>query len=534
MAMKYSTQSFAAALAFLLPLPFLPAEPLSSEITALRLYRDGGEVVRRVVADPPPDGTSLRIDRLPSATDERSLQVTVLSDGAPRLAAIRFERLEEGRLPVSEAVRELEREIRSVRQALEDLDRRLDQAGARVSLLAEIRQAYLQGLAAEADFSATDRLLELQEDEQVARGQQIALERELRDERLELSTELKELERRLGELRQREAALNGRLTLDFLEALREPVELEIRSRVSGIGWSPFYRFEARPAEKRLVLDYLARIRNGTGEAWDQVPATLLTGQPGWRMEAPELPPVYLRKPPEPRAELARAKADMALQSVAFSAAPSSEPEVERLSTQFELDLPNPVTVDPFESDRQVELTQVGLKADYHSTVAPALDETAFLHGEANLDLPWPLLPGEATILVDGAISGRTRIGFVNPGQPIELGFGENPAIEVDYTVMDIEDRDAGIIDRVRRYQRHYRSTVYNRMPVAHSVEVRGRFPVSRDEAIEVRRIEPEEVEVDPETGRFVRRQTLESGAEANFTTRFEVTAPRDWKLSGNF
>jgi uncharacterized protein (TIGR02231 family) len=534
MAMKCSNHSLAAALAFLIVLPVLPAEPLSSEITALRLYRDGGEVIRRVVADPPPEGASLRIDRLPSAIDDRSLQVAVLSDGAPRLAAIRFERLEEGRLPVSDAVRGLEREIRSVRQALDDLDRQLDQAEARVTLFEDLRQAYLEGLAAEADFAATDRLLQLHEEEQSARGQQIALERELQDERSELSDELELLERRLGELRKRESALNGRLTLDFLGDIREPVELEIRSRVNGIGWTPFYRFEARPGESRLVLDYLARIRNGTGEAWDQVPTTLLTGQPGWRMEAPELPPVYLRKPPEPRAEVAQAKADFAIRSMVFSSAPSAEPEVERLSTQFELDLPDPVSVAAFESDRQVELTQATLEADYHSTVTPALDETAFLHGEADLDLPWPLLPGEATILVDGAISGRTRIGFVNPGQPVELGFGENPGIEVDYTVMDIEDRDAGIIGKVRKYQRHYRSTVHNRMPVAHSVEVRGRFPVSRDEAIEVNRIEPREIEVDPETGRFARRQTLEPGAEASFSTRFEVTAPRDWKLPGNF
>ncbi len=215
-------------------------------------------------------------------------------------------------------------------------------------------------------------------------------------------------------------------------------------------------------------------------------------------------------------------------------ADAAAPEVERLTTQFTLQLPVPASLAGFEDGKLVDLEQRELPATFWSAITPALQEAAYLHGEATIDLQWPILPGPATLLVDGAVAGKTHLGLINPGDELELGFGENPAIIVEYKVLDVMDRDTGVFDKVRRYKRHYQTEVRNLMPVAHTVRVNSRFPISRDEEIEVERIEPTGVDVDPETGRFFRERTLAPEAESVFSTQFEVTAPRDWEIAQPF
>jgi len=283
------------------------------------------------------------------------------------------------------------------------------------------------------------------------------------------------------------------------------------------------------------LAYQARLRNQTGEAWEDVKLTLLTGRPSWRMQAPELPPVYLEKPRPPaqfdgvpRAMMMEAKADMA----GAPAAPAVE--AERLTTQFVLSVPGTVRLAAFADGQVVDLAERAVPARFWSATTPAIDATAYLHGEATLELDWPLLPGPASLLVDGAVTGRFTLPFVNPGDTLELGFGENPAIQVEFKVLGVQARDTGLIDRVRRHARHYEATVRNLMPVAHPVRVNSRFPISRDGQIEVRRLAPADQEVDVESGRFAWERELAAGAEAAFTTRFEVVAPRDWELPQNF
>lgn len=516
-------------------LTLLEAVGRESVLERIRLYRDGGEAERRVIVEQLPAGEAVVVDGLPGSTEDASLQAELVEGEGLRLGSLQFERLRAEEIPASGERRDAEAELERIEREIEDLQGNLETVKREVELYAQLQAAYLEGIGRAPGEADPEAILALHKQEREALKRQRELEREQAGTLKILGEERAEARRQLEAIRQREQSLNGRATITFSGQAEGPVVLRLRSRFGGAGWDPLYRIDAEPAAERWVLGYQARLHNRTGEAWKALPVVLMTGRRGWRMEAPELPPVYLTKPQpvEPMARSGKVM-EMAASMDARLMMSGEAPQVERLTTQFELALPGRLSMEPFEEGRVVDLARESLNAAFWSTVTPSLQEKAYLHGQAAINLDWPLLPGEATLLVDGAISGRARLGFTNPGDLLELGFGENPAIEVEETVLDVMDRDAGIFGKVRKYQRHYRSTVTNRMPVAHEVRVRSRFPVSRDEEIEVNRIEPTEVEVDPETGRFEWSTVLGAGEAASFSTRFEVTAPRDWTLPGQF
>jgi len=428
--------------------------------------------------------------------------------------------------------------LQALKYELEDLNAQIHILESRAELYADLQQALLKGIEENPNPEAAGRVWEAFDGEQSALAEKRAQERALADQQEQLEEQREALVSEIKELRRIHQALNGRVELDLLEAGDGPVVIRLSAPVHSVGWSPASRINALPADDEWELTYQANLRNESGESWDSVPVTLLTGRPGWQLKAPELSPVYLQKwEASVRQKEARSFADLQSEGVAMMAsAPSAayEPETERLTTQFSLKLPRPVSMDGFESGKTVELARESLEAEFWSETAPSVSETAFLHSETTLDLDWPIIPGPATLLVDGAISGNTRLPSVQVGEELELGFGENPAIIVDHKVLNVEDRDSGLIDKVRRYARHYEAEISNLMPVAHTVHVKSRFPISRDAEIEVRRLAPESIEVEEETGRFQWETRLEPDDVRTFSTRFEVVAPRDWILPPGF
>lgn len=512
------------------------AQALESRLDHVRLYPSSGEAIRVIVIDEPVAGETVEIEGLPGSTRQQGLRAEVIEGNGVRLGGMRFSHLAPHELPDFPVLEEKEADLEALENKLADLKEAIRFEESRADLFSELQKALLKGIEENPGPAAAERIWEAFEGEQKARAAKLEKERSLAEEIDSLEDKKAQLKSEIQELGRIHQALNGRLELDFLEVGNGAVVIRVTAPMSGVGWSPAYRINALPAEEAWDFSYQANLRNETGEAWDSVPVTLLTGRPGWQLRAPDVPPVYLNKRETVGRKEARAIMDSQAEMALMAAAPAAsfQPETERLTTQFSLKLPQPVSLKGFESGRTVDLTRESLDAVFWSETAPSISEKAFLHSETLLDLDWPILPGPATLLVDGAVSGNTRLPPAQPGEELELGFGENPAILVDFKVMSIEDRDSGVFDKVRRYARNYEMEVTNLMPVAHRVQVKSRFPISRDAEIEVNRLAPESVEVDEETGRFQWESTLAPEELHTFKTRFEVVAPRDWALPGGF
>src|SRR5262249_50681247 len=99
------------------------------------------------------------------------------------------------------------------------------------------------------------------------------------------------------------------------------VELESRGRtaleldtfVSGTGWQPFYDLRVPADRSKVELTYRARIRQQSGEDWNDVAVALSTAQPQKGAQGPEPEAVWIGiwQPPAPTAPAAAAPEERA-------------------------------------------------------------------------------------------------------------------------------------------------------------------------------------------------------------------------------
>ena len=75
------------------------------------------------------------------------------------------------------------------------------------------------------------------------------------------------------------------------------VSAEYSYSLSGCGWTPQYRLEARPRDARILFTWEAEIWQSSGQDWGQVVLNLATLQPSQAIAPPDLPP-WVIKPRE--------------------------------------------------------------------------------------------------------------------------------------------------------------------------------------------------------------------------------------------
>ncbi|KAM5429173.1 hypothetical protein McanMca71_007819 [Microsporum canis] len=135
---------------------------------------------------------------------------------------------------------------------------------------------------------------------------------------------------------------------------------------------------------------------------------------------------------------------------------------------------------------EIELSSV----TFSHVIIPKLKQAAFLKGRVTNTSTTPLLRGKAGLTVDDAFLGKATIPNCNPGVPFNLNLGVDPAIQVTYSKPKVRrattgyfnKEDCAIFTRVCRINNTKSSPV--------SLVVLDQVPVSEDERIRVRLIEP--------------------------------------------
>ena len=127
---------------------------------------------------------------------------------------------------------------------------------------------------------------------------------------------------------------------------------------------------------------------------------------------------------------------------------------------------------------------------FSHVIIPKLKPAAFLKARVTNTSTTPLLRGKAGLTVDDAFLGKATIPNCNPGVPFNLNLGVDPAIQVIYSKPKVRrattgyfnKEDCAIFTRVCRINNTKSSPV--------SLVVLDQIPVSEDERIRVRLIEP--------------------------------------------
>ncbi len=138
---------------------------------------------------------------------------------------------------------------------------------------------------------------------------------------------------------------------------------------------------------------------------------------------------------------------------------------------------------PSRNDEQViEVTRIDFKPDYFYKAVPVL--TSHVYRQANIinDSKYVLLPGEATMYNGSDFVGRMSMPLVAIGDECTVGFGADPQLQVQRTMMDKTKTMKGGNQELKF---EYRILISNFKKEKVKVQVWDRLPHAENETIGV-------------------------------------------------
>lgn len=272
-------------LAQLLCVPFLAfsaEKPVTTTISAVKVFLSGAEVTRTGKVDLPKGTATLVFAGLSEEVDPSNIQVS--GTGAFTILGVqhRLNYLEEKQdraevVELKARIKALEADITKEQSLLGVLDKE-DARLAKNDVIAGDA-----GLSLEQLRSINDYLQSRQE--------ALALKR------IERQARIASLNEDLGKVKLQLAQVQGKKTRPTSEVVVEvsanaavSATLTLKYMVSSAGWSPSYDIRVADITKPMQLTYKAQVYQSTGEDWDKVQLALSSGDPNKDAIMPTLYP----------------------------------------------------------------------------------------------------------------------------------------------------------------------------------------------------------------------------------------------------
>ncbi len=513
---------------------------VESDISLVTVYNGVARVTRCFAVElPAGEKTTLRFAKLPVSMDGGFVQVAVLEGSALNFGSLSFDPsfTQEDE---SAAFAELDSKLRALKLRREALVQERRREQDRAAALAKLLDSLNKGIAETGTVGLYDTALKALDASQTAQKESwervTALEEQLRL----LDREAEKLNREHVEQRARDEATCAEYTVEVVSVSGGLTSGSFSYYVSGCHWSPSYVVKADTAKNSLNVEYKASVSQNSGEDWADVALTLETSRPTLGVKPVEPAPVFLRQSDPYKARSSKfvnllevAPAPMAAEG-RYMADTGNSVVVTASMTGFRATLKDKASVPSSGKSTSLVMMTRDMESVFHNETIPMSAESACLLAKVKNAFPLPMLAGPMQAIVDGSSNGSGMIAETLPGVEIVIGLGVNQNIEVARRTVAEKGKDSGIFGSRRVEERHYVNTITNRMAQAQRIVVRDRVPISKDEKIEVKLLEPSRAAPDSETGLFDQEITLQPGQKVELVTKFRVAYPSDWQISGQY
>jgi uncharacterized protein (TIGR02231 family) len=325
------------------------------------------------------------------------------------------------------------------------------------------------------------------------------------------------------------------------------VDLDINYVVANAGWYPIYDLRAINTKSPVQLNYKANVYQNTGEQWNNVKLKLSTANPSLGGLKPELYSWYLNfYQPYHYSQNRSAGPEMKKSKAAPSAAVADEVVKEEmapaqstadfvntvqttLNTEFDIGLP--YTVLSASKPTVVDVKSYEMKADYEYSVAPKLDQDAFLLARAIGWEEFNLLPGEANIFFEGTFVGKSYIDPNNIKDTLAVSLGRDKRIVVKREKLK-EFSSRKLIGGNQRDSYAWEISVRNTKNEVVKITVEDQVPVSQNSQIEVTISDVGGARYNKDTGKLIWNMTLQPNETKKVVFKYEVKYPKDKQISG--
>jgi hypothetical protein len=360
------------------------------------------------------------------------------------------------------------------------------------------------------------------------------------------------------------------------------LDFKLKYFVYNAGWVPNYGIRSGNNGKEVQLDYDADVRQNSGEDWNDVHLTLCSGNPTLGGTAPELNTWFISfnkpivsdnlykdyeqsenqkyatgsmqnsgdvsadqngstnhlsfKGNKPTANLIMV--DGVITSNYPDGNSNYKPNIEYGSTTasqnqinvcFDINLNENVLSDNIA--RHVRIQQSSLPAAFTYKAIPKLDKDAFLVAQVTGWDGLNLLPGDASVFMDGSFVGKTYLNTTVTTDTLDLSFGRDKRINIKCTKLkDFSKKQflSGTVKQTFRKSIYIRNT--KNTPI--DIIVEEQIPISTDKAIEVVLDESSKADYDVTKGKLTWKLTLKPNENLDLPFQYTVKYPKGRTVYG--
>lgn len=530
----------------------------SYAISAVTVFPDRAAVTRRIEVDLVAGRNTVVLADLPAALLPESVRVNGSAASAVRLGAVEV-RNRYGEQENADAERRLRDEIEALQDRRHALDDEMRSAQAQFDFIAALgREAPV--IAAE---DRADGIIDPQSWEQawaaVSTGTADALRRMREAQQAQRS-----IDRELAAKQQEQALIASggpgsvEVSIQLEAEAAGRAELALSYQVPNASWRPLYEARLDTLTGEIVLTAIGEVRQHTGEDWSEVALTLSTARPALGAFVPALEPWFIRsgenvsdleKAREIGGQTGNFRADELDQAQSNEVLPKSEPPAtpnqpldpgaaalagSEFSAEYKVAGAAGVPADG--SSHRFTIADRRMQSTLSVLSTPRFAPVGYLIATAKHEGEEPLLPGPVSVFRDGSYVGLAQIGVTRPDDELELSFGADDKVKIEYRLVSDGESQEGLISTARRIERQYRIAVANHHAQALEITVLDQIPVSQDERIEVEllRATTTPTATDPEDrkGVLAWTYTYAPAEKRVIELRYAVTAPEDLPVLG--
>jgi uncharacterized protein (TIGR02231 family) len=474
----------------------------ASKVDAVTVYPDAAIVTRVAEVDLSQGDNVLVFTDLPLALDPASLRLEGVAGAALTIGAVETRVAPAGAKAPNDA---LAAKIASLRDEREGLQTTIDALQAKRAMIMRFSQSGPEKLSPDAkplDVGAWAAAWDAVETAIAKVGADL---RPALDKARVLDDEIKALEAERQRPQSQAAKRTASVTLTAASGAH--ASLSLSYRIAGVGWVPAYdaALTTTGETKGLTLTRRAGIAQTTGEDWSDVALTVSTARVARAVDVadvqsekidfwqPEVPIAAAGSAPAPRAKAAPAGAILGLDASSAQAPAPPQPiaaqeataQVQANAYSAEFKTPGRVTLASDGARKSFVLGRLVAQPTLAVKTAPGLDPTAYIQAHFVDAEDAPILAGEVALLRDGAFVGQSRIGFLAPGDGVDLGFGGDDKIKVQRAPVNRKENDPTWYNQTKIETREFKTSVTNLHPFPIKVQVIDQMPVSENTAISV-------------------------------------------------
>ncbi len=497
-------------LPILLVLFLVSLNAVESKITSVTVYSDRAQITRSLTTYLTKGEHKILFDELPQSIEQNSIQANGKGNAILRDVTFKTEQFaqitDETKKTLIDKQQELTDRLNEFRNITAQAT---DEKRVVKSIFTKLTSTTEKTEKVELDPEKWIKMVEFY------RSKHETLDKEIRDTDKLIRNVNAEMDKVVRELRKlgQQAYKYKNMVEVLVDVQKEGnLKLDLSYIVYGPSWTPIYDLRVDSQEKTMNLTYKSNIFQTTGEDWNNVDLKLSTAKPNMSAQPPELNPHYISiyrpqltmKDLEdvialPAAASRSNKMAYAIEGMSveqsFDAYETvdiaySESTVESGATSVVFDIDGSNTIKSDNEPHLVTITIQEFAAGFRYSTIPKHSQYAYLKAKVKNDSDYPFLPGDTNVFLDNNFVANSYLEAVAPTEEFWTFLGVDESIKVEYKFVKKFDETGGLFIEKNKKIFEYLIKITNNKKTQEEIVVWDQLPISQNEKIKVKLIEP--------------------------------------------